>query len=143
MDYTKIIIGVGLFFGIIYFKKTNPNYLKLIVIGFIISFSISLFEIGRLKSLGFYLFGLMSLLYSVHCVVKMKWNKIVISFFAFFTFLAMYFQFPFSNERKIALIIPVVLALFLIKNIKKNENEIAIIFILSSYQCKELLSIFF
>ena len=143
MNYWKIIIGLGIILGIYFFKKISPKYLKFIFIGLSISFALPYFEKQEITNVGYFGFGIFSLLYLIHCLIKKSTLNIIISLFAFFSFFSMYMGFPFANERKLMMIIPIITYFITLKKIRQYENEISILTILTSYELAELMNIQF
>lgn len=143
MNHWKIILGLGSIFGIYFFRKIKPTYMKAIFIGLCISFYLPYFEKQQITNIGYFGFGFFSLLYLIHCIVKKSIPNIIISIFAFFSFISMYMSFPFANERKLLMIIPIIAYFITLKKIRQYENEISILTILTSYELAELINIQF
>ena len=55
----------------------------------------------------------------------------------------MYMGFPFANERKLMMIIPIITYFITFKKIRQYENEMSILTILTSYELAELMNIQF
>lgn len=143
MNHWNIILGIGTILGLYFFRKIKPTYLKVIFIGFSISFALPYFEKQEITNIGYFGFGLFSILYLIHCLIKKNIPNIIISIFAFFSFVSMYMGFPFANERKLMMIIPIITYFITLKKIRQYENEISILTILTSYELAELMNIQF
>ena len=143
MNNWNIIIGLGTILGIFFFRKIKPKYLKVIFIGLCISFTLPYFEKQQITNIGYFGFGLFSLLYLIHCFIKKNIPNIIISIFAFISFISMYMGFPFANERKLMMIIPIITYFITLKKIRQYQNEISILTILTSYELAELINIEF
>ena len=143
MNHWNIILGIGTILGLYFFRKIKPTYLKVIFIGLCLSFALPYFEKQEITNIGYFGFGFFSLLYLIHCIIKKRILNIIISLFAFFSFFSMYMGFPFANERKLMMIIPIITYFITFKKIRQYENEISILTILTSYELAELMNIQF
>lgn len=143
MNHWNIILGIGTILGIYFFKKIKPPFLKVIFIGLCISFALPYFEKQEITNIGYFGFGIFSLLYLIHCFIKKNILNIIISLFAFFSFFSMYMSFPFANERKLMMIIPIITYFITLRKILQYENEISILTILTSYELAELMNLQF
>ena len=70
MNHWNIILGIGTILGLYFFRKIKPTYLKVIFIGFSISFALPYFEKQEITNIGYFGFGIFSLLYLIHCFIK-------------------------------------------------------------------------
>jgi hypothetical protein len=141
MNYGKIIIGIGILIGILLFKKTKPKLLVGILVGLIISFALSFIENQLLTNISFISFGIFSLIFSVYSGIKRKWLNLIIGIFAFVSFFSKLMHYPYANELKLLMIIPIVcFGLTFIKK-EKFKNELSILTIFVAYELSEFIKL--
>ena len=141
MNYEKTIIGIGILIGILLFKKTKPKILVGILVGLIISFAISFIENQLLANISFISFGILSLIFSVYSGIKRKWLNLIIGIFAFVSFFSKFMHFPFANELKLLMIVPIIsYAVTFIKK-EKYENELSILTIFVAFELSEFIKL--
>lgn len=135
MNDEKIIIGILLF------KKTKPKLLVGILVGLIISFFLSFIENQLLANISFISFGILSLIFAVYSGIKRKWMNLIIGVFAFVSFFFKLMYYPYANELKLLMIIPVVC--YSLTFIKKEEfkSELSILTIFVAYELSEFIKL--
>jgi len=139
MTYEKIIIGIGILIGISLLRKTNPIFLKSILIGLILSFGLSFFSEKLLINISFFSFGILTFLFTVYNGLKKRWLNLTIGFFAFISFLFSFLHYPFANELKLLMLIPILSYLAIFKSLDKHKSELSILTMLVSYELNEFL----
>ena len=142
MGYVRIIILIGIIIGIILFKKTKPNFLKGILIGFILSFAISFFEnelisatISRLS------FGILIFVFSVYNGINKKWLNLIIGLFAFTSFFFKSMYYPYASELQLLMIIPLIIYIVILAKDKLENNQLSILTILAAYELTDFLKL--
>ncbi|MFP4846039.1 hypothetical protein [Winogradskyella sp. PE311] len=141
MTYGKIIILFGIIIGALLFKKTKPSILKGILIGLILSFGISFFENDILANTSFLSFGILSLVYSVYCGIKKKWLSLIIGLFAFISFFFKAMYYPYANELKLSMLIPIVCYALTFRKLESYKTELSISTIFVAYELSEFLKL--
>ncbi len=139
MTFGRIILLIGMIIGTLLFQKTKPIFMKVILIGVLMSLSVSFFENLTLNTISFVTFGLLSLAFSIYCVVNKKWLNLLIGLFAFISFLFKLYHYPFTNELKLIMLAPLIAYLFILKNPKHHFNELSVSTILIAYELTEFL----
>src|SRR5690606_3310038 len=126
--------GIGILIGIALFRRTKPNFSVGILVGLIISFLLSFFKNILLINISFYSFGILSLIFFVYSGIKRNWLNLIIGVFAFVLFFSKLMHFPYSNELKSLMIVPIATyALTFIKK-EKYDNELSILTIFVAYE---------
>ncbi len=133
----KIIVGIGILIGILLFKKTKPNLLIGILIGLVISFFLSFIENQLLTNISFINFGILSLVFSVYSGIRRKWLNLTIGIFVFVSFFSKLMHYPYANEFRLLMIIPI--ACYGLTFVKKEnyKNELSILTIFVAYELSE------
>ena len=137
MNYGKIIIGIGILIGILLFKKTKPKILVGILVGLIISFALSFIENQLLANISFISFGILSFIFFVYSGTKRKWLNLIIGIFAFVSFFSKLMHYPYANELKLLMIIPIVSYALTFRKKEKYESELSILTIFFAYELSE------
>ena len=142
MTFGRILLLIGMVIGTLLFQKTKPIFMKIILIGFLLSLSVSFIENQTLHTFSFVTFGLLSLAFSIYSVINKKWLNLLIGLFAFVSFLFKLFHFPLSNELKLMMLIPLIAYFFILKNPKLHLNELSVLTILITYELFIFLQLF-
>jgi hypothetical protein len=141
MNFGKIIIGIGILIGILLFKKTKPKILVGILVGLIISFVLSFIENELLTNISFISFGILSFIFVAYSGIKIKWLNLIIGLFAFVSFFSKLMHFPYANELKLLMIIPIVCYVLTLRKKEKYENELSILTIFAAYELSEFIKL--
>ncbi len=141
MNYGKIIIGIGILIGILLFKKTKPKLLIGILVGLIISFVLSFIDNQLLTNISFISFGILSLIFFAYSGIKRKWLNLIIGIFAFVSFISKYMHYPYANELKLLMIIPIVSYVLTFRKKENYENELSILTIFVAYELSEFIKL--
>jgi hypothetical protein len=141
MTYGNIIIGIGILVGIFLFKKTEPKLLVGVLIGLIISFVLSLIESELLTNISFVSFGVLSLIFFVYSAIKRKWLNLIIGLFAFVSFFSKLMHYPYANELKLLMIVPIVCYALTFRKKEKYKNELTILTIFIAYELTEFIKL--
>ena len=139
MTVGKLIISIAVFIGIALFKNTNPKLLKVILLGFILSFISSFFDRDFLFDISFLSFGFLVLIFLIYNIINKKWlpTLIALPILVLFIFKTQYW--PYLSEIQIAMFIPVITYMIIIKNYKTYKNQIAILTILVAFAISEII----
>lgn len=141
MNYGKIIIGFGILIGILLFKKTKPKLLVGILVGLIISFILSFIENQLLNNISFISFGILSLIFLVYSGTKKNWLNLIIGIFVFVSFFSKLLHYPYANELKLLMIIPIVSYALTFRKKEKHKNELSILTIFVTYELSEFIKL--
>lgn len=141
MNYTNIIMLIGILVGILLFKKTNPIFLKGLLLGLILSFALSFFQNSFLKSVSYISFGLIALVYTIISGRKKKWLNLVISFFVFLSLLFKFNHLAYANELQLGMIIPIICFALVLKDWKTHLSELSILSIFFAYEITEFIQL--
>ena len=139
MTYEIIIIGIGVLIGLSLFKKTNPIFIKGILVGLVVTFVLTFFGQQLLTDISFFSFGILTLIFTVYSGMNKKWLNLIVGLFAFVSFFFILMNYPFANELKLLMIIPIFCYLLIFRNWKKYNNELSILTILVAYELTEFL----
>lgn len=141
MSYKKIIFLIAVIIGILLFQRTKPNILKGILIGLILSIGIPFFENELLTTISFLSFGVLVFIFSIHRGFNKKWLSLIIGLFAFilFFFRAMYF--PYINELRLSMLIPILCYMMIFKKWELYKTELSILTILVAYELSEFIKL--
>ena len=140
MLIAKIILGIGTISGILLYKKTNPLFLKIILIGFLFSYLLGYYVVWPIGTVSFLLFGVFVLTFMIWCGIKRKWLQAIISLFVIVSFVFILENYPYANEMKLLMILPILIQLWIFWNWRKHVKELSILIILFAYELTELLS---
>ena len=141
MTIENIIFGTGILVGLFLFGITKSKFLKGIIIGLTISYVLTLFKIQLLTTIGFIIFGILSLAYSIHSGKNTNWKNFIIGIFSFASFLFGILNWAYGGELQLSMVIPIVVYLTLFLNWKKYKNEISILTIFVAYEITLFLDI--
>lgn len=141
MNYYTIIILIGVLIGIFLFNKTKPNFLKGILIGLVVSYGLSFFENELLADISFISFGLLSLIFTIYSGIKRKWLSLIIGLFAFVSFFAKFMYWPYANELRLLMIVPIVCYLMTFRKWESYKTELSILTIFVAYELSQFISI--
>jgi hypothetical protein len=141
MSIGRTIIAIGVFIGISLFQKTKPKFLKVLLIGFILSFLSSFFGDKLFINFSFLLFGISVLTYFIYSLYYKSWLPGMVSVFALVSFIFQAQYWPYGSEIRAAMLIPITLFLITVFNFKKYENQISILVIIVSYEISEFINL--
>jgi len=131
----KIIVGISALIGLLLFNKTKPVFLKVLLLILISLFIISFYEDSLwLNTISFFGFGMLSILFCVYNGIKKKWLNLIIGLFAFAAFFFKLNHYPFANELRLSMIIPILIYLVLLLKSKFEHNQLSILTILVAYE---------
>ncbi len=100
----EIILGIGVIIGLLFYRKTNPNLLKLILAGLSVSYVLGLLNYPLTSTIGFTGFGVSSLAFGIYCATKNKWLSAIIGFFACTTIIHGIMNWPFYGEMQFVIL---------------------------------------
>lgn len=141
MDYEKSILIAAIIIGIFQFKRTTPMLLKRILVGLIVSITLSFFDNTILKFFSLLTFGVLSLVFSIHSLINKKWFALVIGFFVFISFVFKSMHFPYANELSLLMVIPILCYLLILKKWKYHLNRLSILTFFVAYQLGEFITL--
>ena len=124
------------------FHKTKPLFLQIILALLMVSFGISFFRFETLSMISFVSFGLLALIFLVYIGLQKKWLGVIIPLFAVISILFKSMYWPYGNEIKLAMLIPIICYLLIVSKRKKYLNELSILTIFIGYEVSELISLF-
>lgn len=137
----KIILGIGIFLGVLLYKKTNPIFLKILVLCFVLSYCIGYYVEWPLGTISFLSFGVFVLAFLVWCIINKKWLYTIIGLFVLTSFVFAMENYPYSPELRLSMIIPISIQIWIFKHWRKYLKELSIMIILFSYELIELISL--
>lgn len=143
MLQTKIIVGIGVAVGILFYKNTSPLFLKILFVGLALSYAAAHFVVYPLGTLSYLLFGGLALLFSLWSLIYRKWLSLILGSFTSLSFLSMALSFPYAIELEFAMIIPVIFYLIALFDFKKYKRQLSILTVLVAYCLSEFVSIKF
>jgi len=141
MTYGRIIILIGVLIGILLFKKTKPNFLKGILIGLVVSYGLSFFENELLADISFFSFGLLSLTFTIYSGIKRKWLSLIIGLFAFVSFFGGLMYWPYANELRLLMLVPILCYLMTFRKWESYKTELSILTIFVASELSQFLII--
>jgi hypothetical protein len=141
MTYGRIIVLIGVLIGLLLIKKTKPNFLKGILIGLIVSFGISFFKTELSFIISIYSFKVLSLTFIIYSGIKRKWLSLIIGLFSFVSFFGGMMYWPYANELRLLMIVPILCYLMTFRKWESYKTELSILTIFVAYELSEFLSI--
>lgn len=141
MTYGRIIVLIGVLIGLLLIKKTKPNFIKGILIGLIFSFGISFFKTELSFIISIYSFKVLSLTFIIYSGIKRKWLSLIIGLFAFVSFFAKFMYWPYANELRLLMIVPILCYLMTFRKWESYKTELSILSIFVAYEFSEFLII--
>jgi hypothetical protein len=138
MTYYNIIILIGVLIGLFLFKRTKPIFLKVILIGLVLSFIIFIFEIRPLIYVAFFSFVVLSLIFTFYSGIK--WLSSIIGLFAFASFFGKLMHLPYANEMKLLMLIPILCYIMTFRKWETYKSELSILTIFAAFALSEFLS---
>jgi len=139
MSLGKIIISIAVFAGILLLKRTKPNLLQLLLVGFVLSFISSFFDGNMFFDFSFLTFGILNLIYFIYSIYNKRWLPALISVFVLVSFIFKIQHWPYMFEIQTSMVIPIILFVVAIVNIKGYKNEISILGIIAAYALSEVI----
>lgn len=143
MLQTKIIVGIGVAVGILFYKNTSPLFLKILFVGLALSYAAAHFVVYPLGSFSYLLFGGFAFIFAIWSLIYRKWFSLILGSFTSISFLSMALSLPYSIELEFAMIIPVTYYLIALFNFKKHQKQLSILTILAAYCLSEFVSLKF
>ncbi|WP_452227660.1 MULTISPECIES: hypothetical protein [unclassified Lacinutrix] len=142
MTYEKIIIGAGALMGLFLLNKTKPVFLKVTLL-ILVSCSILSFyqDSDLINTISFLGFGILALVFSIYSGINKKWLNLIIGLFAFVSFFFKVMYYPYANELKLSMIIPIIIYIVLLIKNKLENNQLSILTILVAYELTEFLKL--
>ena len=141
MLHTKIIIGIGVLIGLLLFNKTKPDFLKAILIGLSVCYGLGYFAEFPIGTVAFMLFGILALVFAIWCGKNNKWIGFIIGAFTFVSYVWMFLSYPYANELKLMMIVPIICYVWTLIKYRNYKKEISVLTIFASYELSEFLII--
>ncbi|HZH70132.1 MAG TPA: hypothetical protein VFD80_06760 [Flavobacteriaceae bacterium] len=141
MTYGRIIVLIGVLIGLLLIKNTKPKFLKGLLIGLIVSFGISFFKTELSFIISIYSFKVLCLTFIVYSGIKRKWLSLLIGFFALVSFFAKLMYWPYANELRLVMIVPILCYLMTLRKWESYKTELSILTIFVAYELSEFLAI--
>ena len=141
--FDKIVLSIGILIGIYLFKKTTHVFIKIIFIGFVISFLTIFIDPGVVKAVGYWMFGLLALSFAFYNITKNKILLVIIGIHNFGIFCWGILGFPYYSELYLLTLAPAVAFIIIFIKSKKYINQFSIISIFTGYQIVQLSRLFF
>ncbi len=132
---------IAVLIGLLFYKKTKPRLLKILLLSLCFSIVLSFFNNPYL-TISYFTFGATILIFSIYCLVKQKWLSFIIGGFYFTSFMMQVLHWKYGNEMKLLMIIPIISFFIILKNRKKHINEFSILLIIFADQLPRFLSFF-
>lgn len=139
MSLGKIVIAIAVFIGINLFNKTEPKFLKILLIGLILSFLASFLDVPLAYEFSMLSFAILVLGFFIYSLYYKNWLPASISIFALVSFIFKVQHWPYGSEIQLAMIIPIILFIITLFNFKKFKNQISILIIIASYEISEVI----
>ncbi|MFT4611026.1 MAG: hypothetical protein ACJA1H_000817 [Glaciecola sp.] len=139
MSLGKLIISVAVFIGILMFNKTNTKFLKIILLGYILSFISSFFDENSSIDISYLSFGILTLIYSVYSIYSKKWLSIILALSTLISFIFKTQHWPYMLETQTLMIVPTIAYILALKNYKPYKDEVSIQTILVAYAISEII----
>ena len=139
MTALKIIIGLGVFLGLLQFFRTKTVFLKFVLVGLSSCLVLGYFTELPIKSEVFIAFGVIILVFSAWAVWKQKWLEAVIGFFAFLSVLWILFDYPQYNFLQFLMILPLAVYIWTLIKWQKYNHIHAVLTLLASYELSEFV----
>ena len=139
MSIGKLIISLAVFTGILLFKKTNPKFLKIILLGYILSFISSFFDENLPINISFLSFGILTFIFIANSIYSKKWLSIIISLSMLISFIFKVQHWPYALEIQMMMIVPIIAYVLIIKNYNEHKDQISILTILVAYAISEII----
>ncbi len=127
--------------GILLFRKTQPTFLKVLLIGLIIILLLTFTTQKLLINISFFGFGILTLIFTILSGLKKKWLNLIIGFFAFASFVFSVMHFPYSNGLKLLMIVPIISYFLSFRQRENYKNALSISTILIAYILTEFLNV--
>ncbi len=142
MSIGRIQILITICIGVVSLPKVESKFLKLILLGFILSFLSSFFENSLVNKFSMLSFGLLVLAYSIYAIYNKKVLTMLISIFALASFIFKIQHWPYGSEIRASMLIPFIIFLVILFNLNKYKDHIYITSIIVAYEVSELLNLF-
>ena len=142
MIYQIIIISVGGLIGLIFFKKTGPNFLKGFLIMLLVILLFSLSNQQYIIDSSFFVFGLLALAFSAYSLYKQNWLSLIISLFTVISVFVDFMIYSYVNEFKWLMIIPILSFVLVLRRWRDYEKELSILTVFAAYESTEFLQLF-
>ena len=139
MTALKIIIGLGVFFGLLLFFRTKTIFLKVVLVSLSACLILGYFTELPIKSEVFVAFGIFVLVFSGWAVGKRKWIEGVIGFFALLSVLWILLDYPQYNLLQFLMIIPLACYIWTLFKWQKYNPLISVLTVLAAYEFSEFV----
>ncbi|MCD2260995.1 hypothetical protein [Psychroserpens luteolus] len=139
MTLGKPIISIAVFIGILLFNKTNPKVLKVILLGFVLSFISSVFNKDFIIDVSFLTFGFLTLSFLIYVVYNKQWLPSIIVVFPLLSFIFKSQFWPYASEIQALMVVPIIAYVIALNNLKGYKNQISILTILVAYSISEVI----
>ncbi len=128
--------------GLFLLNKTKPVFLKVTLL-ILVSCSILSFyqDSDLINTISFLGFGILALVFSIYSGINKKWLNLIIGLFAFVSFFFKVMYYPYANELKLSMIIPIIIYIVLLIKNKLENNQLSILTILVAYELTEFLKL--
>ena len=137
-----ILIIIGILIGAFLFHRTKPILIKGILIGLILSIGLPFLSTKLIIiNITYWIFGILTLIFSIYNLLNRTWLNFIIGFFAFASFLFALMNCPFYNVLLILMTIPFICYIIVVKNWKMNINQLGVLTILGLYELTLVLRV--
>ena len=137
MTISILIMLVGILIGAMLFRQTQPKILQVILIGLILSLTLPFLNVPILSTISFYLFGILNFIFILFSLKNNKKLSIIIAFLVFLSFLINMMHFPYVNEIRILMLIPILCFILVLKKSKLYKPELSILVIFFAFALRE------
>ena len=142
LNYNTILL-LGVILSLLFFGQTKPVKYKYLLIGLIVSILMGFSNQTYLVDSFYFIFGILTLIYSIFSFIDKKQINLVIGIFVFFSVFIDFFLYSFSDVFQYLILIPVLLSFYyIIKNRNKHSTTISIVILLACYGISELMELF-
>jgi hypothetical protein len=128
------LVGLTLIF------KTKPHLLKIVLIGLGLSFGLTFFRQSLALNIAIISFGVLTIIFSVYCILQKKYLAFIIGLFGVLSFLWSFFNYEFSGFIQASMIIPVICYIVILTKLKKNISELSVLTILATFEMTEFIN---
>jgi len=129
MFIQKTIILIIVLASFVFYKKTKPSILKILLILLGLSIIWMILFHNKNLTIPYLTFGISAIVFTAYCVIKKKWLSSIIGLFGLASFIQNVLHWKYGNEMSLLMIIPIISFIIILKNWKKYMNEFSIILI--------------
>lgn len=141
MNFEQVILVLSIAIAITKFSQTSPIFLKFILIGLTLCYTLPIIPGQIFTDIAFLSFGPLVLLFITYSAYQKRLISVVIAVFALIEYLFEFMHYQFHNEIRLLMITPIFLFIMLLLKRKLFHGDFSVLLLLVAYELIKFLQV--